>query len=209
MELLFENEDILLNLMKYIQKYNFYNMIEDTNDIKRPLEILFILSHTCKNFRNMILDKKYNFPKIKDLMIFYKREIVLPRLEQELFNINKRKPILEKALINLPIQLDILENVKENNIYINYVKKTLHHNDCNYSFTPNDYYPNDNYNLDRMNAYFKKNNFNNKDKITNFTSFDIYMKNYCMFMNFKICDNSVVCKCLKKEIQNYLHNKMK
>tara|TARA_B100001248_G_C27375952_1_gene454288 strand:+ start:691 stop:1320 length:630 start_codon:yes stop_codon:yes gene_type:complete len=209
MKLLLENEDALLNLMKYIQKYNFYNMIEDTTDIKRPLEMLFILSHTCKDFRNIILDKKYNFPKINDLMIFYKREIILPRLKQEFENMNKRRPILEKALTNLPIQLDILENRKKNNIYINYVKKTIHLRNCIYSFHANDYYPNDEHNLNKMKVYFEKYNFNNEDKITNFTSFDIYTKNYCMFMNFKICDNSIVCKCLNKEIQDYLYNKMK
>lgn len=204
MNMLFDNEDTLIYLTMYIHKYNFYNMIENSNEIILPFEMLYNLLHTSKHFREIILDKKNKFPNIETIMLQYKREIVLPKFKQELIDISKRKPIVESKLKNIPLQLEILENRDKKKIYINYVKKTIHYSDCNYSFHPNDYYPNDNYNLEKMEKFFKENNYSNKDKISNFETFDIYMKNYYMFSNFKICNNSCICKCLNNEIKNYL-----
>ena len=122
--------------------------------------------------------------------------------------LNKRKPLIETKLKHIPLQLKILENRHKNNIYINYLKKTIHYRDCNYSFSPNDYYPNDNYNLQKMEKFFKENNYNNKDNISNFTSLDIYLKNYYLFANFKLCNNSCICKSLNNEIKDHLKKNM-
>ena len=149
MNLLLLNEDTLVYLLQYIHSYTYKNYLENTNEINSYKNIIFTLCHTSKYFRNKIQDKKYNFPTIKSLMIQYKKEIVLPKLLNELDELNKRKPILEKYIKYIPIQLEILEN-NENIIYINYVKQTIHHRDCTYSFTPNEYYQNDNINLERM-----------------------------------------------------------
>jgi hypothetical protein len=210
MELLFENEDTLLCLMKYIQNYYFNSRrtnniaIRMFNPIKRnitslPNLMLFTLCHTCKDFRKIILNKRYNFPKIDELMLIYRRAVILPRLENELKRINERKPILEDALRFLPIRFNILEHKTEDNIYINYIQKTIHQRQ---------HYPTDGSNLEIMNRYFKEIEFENKDKITNFTSFEKIHKNNYIFMNFKICKNTNVCKCLQSEIQKCLKNKL-
>ena len=211
MELLFENEDTLLCLMKYIQNYYYINSsITDNIAITPSLPNLMLLTlcHTCKDFREIILDKRYEFPKIDELILTYRRAVILPRLENELKRINERKPILEDTLRFLPIKLNILEHKTRDDIYINYSQKTIHHKECCKSFTWRPNYPNDTSNLGIMNRYFKEIEFENKDKITNFTSFEIYIKNYYIFMNFKICKNSNVCKCLHNEIQKCLKNKL-
>ena len=211
MELLFENEDTLLVLMKYIENYYYTHSCKSDNisiSHSLPNLILLTLCHTCKDFREIILDKRYNFPKIDELILTYKRAVVLPRLKNELKSINERKPILENTLRFLPSKLNILEHKTRDDIYINYNQKTIHHKECCKSFTPSQYYPNDTSNLKRMNRYFKEIKFENKDKITNFTSFEIYIKNHYIFINFKICNNSNICKCLHNEIQKSLKYKL-
>jgi hypothetical protein len=155
MDLLLSNEDVLVYLLQYIHSYTYKNYLENIYEINSYKNIIFTLCHTSKYFRNKIEDKKYNFPTIKLLMIQYKKEIVLPRLLNELDELNKRKPILEKYIKIIPIQLEILEN-NEDIIYINYINKTIHHKDCTNSFTSliNEYYPDDNINLHKMEIIF-------------------------------------------------------
>lgn len=204
MDLLLSNEDALVYLFQYIHSYTCKNYLENTNEINSYKNIIFILCHTSKYFRNKIQEKKYNFPTIKSLMIQYKKEIVLPKLLNELDELNKRKPILEKYIKYIPIQLEILEN-NENIIYFDYVNQTIHHRDCTYSFTPNEYYPDDNINLERMKLFFKENNFKNEKQITNFLSMENFIKNKHLFYNFRYCNKTLICKCLNKEIKNEIN----
>ena len=80
MDILFDNEDSIVSLLTYINKYNFYNMIEETSEISRSLEMLYNLCHTCKIFREIILNKKYKFPSINSIMIRYKRENIITKI---------------------------------------------------------------------------------------------------------------------------------
>ena len=206
---IFENEDTLVYLMKYIQNYNLKNMIEDENELHIPYQILLNLSHTNKTFRELILNVKYSFPKINEIMIYYKKNIFIPKLKLELEELNKRKDKIENALYILPIHLNILENKNKNELYINYANKMIHHCKCNYSFSTNTYHPiNDNKNLDSMKIFLKKNNLENSN-LNNFISFHKYIEYYYVFINFKFCNNSACCKCLYNEVQEYLKKKFK
>jgi len=61
MDLLLSNEDTLVYLLQYIHSYTFKNYLDNTNEINIYKNIIFILYHTSKYFRNKIEDKKYNF----------------------------------------------------------------------------------------------------------------------------------------------------
>ena len=111
-----ESLGVNVYLMKYIQNYNLKNMIEDENELHIPYQILLNLSHTNKTFRELILNVKYSFPKINEIMIYYKKNIFIPKLKLELEELNKRKDKIENALYILPIHLNILEN-KNKKIY--------------------------------------------------------------------------------------------
>lgn len=206
MDVLIKNQDVLLYLLKYIQKYNYFNLCE--NEDNDSFIILYYLSHCCKGIREIIIDKKNNFPKIKYLMFYYKKNIILPNLKNELIELNNRKILLENQIYILPIQLDLIQSdfTDRKIIYINYKNKIIHHKDCNYSYSYNEFFPEDTKNLESMKKYFKQIDFKNEDNINNFISFKDYIKYYYILMNFKICNNSINCKCLHNKIQNYFRD---
>jgi hypothetical protein len=194
MELLLENNDTLICLLNYIKNYNYYNYDdEEENKYIDPNIVLYILCHTNHYFRHSISNEKNEFPKIKNLMINYKEQIIIPKLKEELKEIENRKYILENSLKILPIKMKILRNSNLNKIYINYKTQIIHYEHCNYYSV-----------LDYVDKELNKIMNHKNLKLPNPLSLDKYLENYSFFINFKICDNSLICKCLYNEIQNSL-----
>tara|TARA_Y100000817_G_scaffold209351_1_gene164243 strand:- start:132 stop:902 length:771 start_codon:yes stop_codon:yes gene_type:complete len=71
MDNLLNNNDCLNSFFKYIINRNTYH---------ENIEILYILCHTCHDFRETILSKRNHFPKKKELMIVYTKFISIPRM---------------------------------------------------------------------------------------------------------------------------------
>ena len=209
MELLFENNDTLIYLLKIIydekckQQVNnselqIMSRIKIYKEYGERISMLYKLCHTSRDLRKIILN---NFQPIKMLMLEYKRLIILPKLSNELKIINNRKFELENRLKILPMELMIERDIQFNfcKIYINYKNKKIHYSDCNYCNV------NENMNL-------QMNKFKNDNKIdfdlTNPITLNKLIENFYYFVNFKICNNSQICKCLHKEVKDILQNKL-
>ena len=195
MELLLENNDTLIYLLNYIKNYNYHNYDdEEENKYIDPNIVLYILCHTNHYFREIISNEKNEFPKIKNLMINYKEQIIIPKLKEELKQIDNRKHVLENSLKMLPIKMKILRNSNLYNLNVNYKTRIIHYKYCNH-------YGIEDYVDKEMNQIMNYMNHKNL-KLPNPLSLDKYLENYSFFLNFKICDNSLICKCLYNEIQN-------
>ena len=73
-------------------------------------------------YRKIREGKKFYSTELEEtdeIMIYYKKNIFIPKLKLELEELNKRKDKIENALYILPIHLNILENKNKNELYIN------------------------------------------------------------------------------------------
>ena len=99
----------------------------------------------------------------------------------------------------LPIKMKILRNSNLYHLNVNYKTRIIHYKYCNH-------YGIEDYVDKEMNKIMNYMNHKNL-KLPNPLSLDKYLENYSFFINFKICDNSLICKCLYNEIQNIFTKK--